>query len=138
MSDADAFRRMPFEVFNQGRVDLIDELLAPDFVEHVQLPPGVPDGPAGLRAFVSALRGAFPDFRYEMVQQLQDGDTHIGHVRATGTMTGDFMGMPATGKTATWEEIHIGRMRNGKLTEHWAVVDRLGMLQQLGLAPTDG
>jgi predicted ester cyclase len=136
MSDADAanFRRIPLEVFNQGRLDLIDELLAPDFVEHATLPPGLPEGRDGLRAIVSAIRGAFPDFRYEIVLQLQDGDTHVGYIRATGTMTGDFMGMPATGKTATWDEAHIGRYRDGTLVEHWAVQDQLGMLQQLGLA----
>jgi predicted ester cyclase len=78
------------------------------------------------------------DLRYEVVQQLQDGDTHVGHVRVTGTMSGDFAGMPATGKAATWEEIHIAKFHNGKLAEHWAAQDRLGMLQQLGLAPVPG
>lgn len=136
MSDDSAtYRRIPLEVFNEGRLELIDELFADDYVEHVPLPPGVPGGREGVKAFVSAVRAAFGDFRYEVVMQHQDGDIHIGLVRASGTMTGDFMGMPATDKSATWEEVHIGRFENGKLAEHWAVRDQLKMLQDLGLAP---
>jgi len=136
--DAAAYRRIPLEVFNEGKLELIDELLAEDFVEHLELPPGVPPGRDGVRVFVETLRAGFPDFRYEVVQQHQDGDIHIGYIRATGTMTGDFMGMPASGKTATWDEVHIGHMAGGKLVEHWAVIDRLAMLQQLGFAPGPG
>ena len=55
-----------------------------------------------------------------------------------GTMKGEFQGMPATGKHATWSEIHIGRFAGSKLVEHWGNVDQLGILQQLGLAPTPG
>lgn len=51
---------------------------------------------------------------------------------ARGTMRGDFMGMPASGKTATWQEIHITRFADGKAVEHWAVVDQYSMLTQLG------
>jgi predicted ester cyclase len=51
-------------------------------------------------------------------------------------MKGDFMGMPASGKRAVWSEIHIARVEGGKLAEHWAIVDRLGMLQQLGFVPS--
>jgi len=135
MSDAESFRRIPLEVFNEGRLELIDELFAPDYVEHVTPPFPIPDGRDGPRAFISALREAFPDVTYSVLQQYQDGDTHIGYVRVTGTMRHPFAGMPATGTAATWDEIHIGRFRDGQLAEHWAVQDRLGMLQQLGLAP---
>jgi predicted ester cyclase len=57
---------------------------------------------------------------------------------ASGTMTGEFGGMPATGKRATWTEIHIGRVANGRLVEHWGLVDQLGMLVQLGIVPAPG
>src|SRR5262249_26805093 len=124
------------EVFNEGNVALIDEIVIPEYIEHAPLPPGFPPGREGFKAFVQAIREAFPDFRYSIVQQYQDGDVHVGHIRATGTMSGPVAGMPATGKSATWDEIHIGRMQDGKLVEHWGVVDQLGMLQQLGLAPT--
>jgi predicted ester cyclase len=63
---------------------------------------------------------------------------HAGWIRASGTMTGDFMGMPASGKSATWEETHMARFADGKLAEHWAVIDQLGMLTQLGFIPPMG
>jgi steroid delta-isomerase-like uncharacterized protein len=135
--DAANYRRIPLEVFNEGKVELIDELLAEDFVEHAA-PPGWPTNRDSLRQFVAMTRSAFPDFRYDILGQWQDGDTHIGYIRGNGTMNGDFMGMPATGKPAAWDEIHIGRYANGKLAEHWAVIDMFGMLQQLGLAPVPG
>jgi predicted ester cyclase len=138
MSDAESWRRIPAEIFSQGRLDLIDEIFAPDYVEHVPLPPGLPDGREGVKAFIGAMRQAFPDLRFEIVHQLQQGDVHVGHIQGSGTMRGDFAGMPATGKAATWNEIHIGRFANGQLVEHWGVVDQLGMLQQLGLAPAPG
>ena len=137
--DATNFRRIPMELFNERRLELIDELFAGDYVDHLERPPGVPEGLEGLRMFVSARAEAFPDLRYEVIGQYQDGDIHIGHVRVSATMTGDFLGMPATGKSATWEEIHIGRMVDGRLQEHWGVLDQLGMLQQLGfVSPPPG
>jgi predicted ester cyclase len=99
------------------------------------VPPDVPPTRDSLREFVAMMRAAFPDFRYEVLQQTQDGDTHVGYVRASGTMNGDLMGMPASGRSAWWEEIHIGRFAGGKMAEHWAVIDRLGMLTQLGFIP---
>lgn len=132
--DAQSFRRIPLEVFNQGKLELVEELLAEDFVEHAA-PPGMPTNRDALRIFVTALREAFPDFKYEILGQWQDGDTHIGYIRGSGTMTGDFMGMPASGKSAAWDEMHIGRYVDGELVEHWAVIDQLSMLRQLGFVP---
>ncbi|WP_412544102.1 ester cyclase [Longispora sp. K20-0274] len=134
MGDADTVRRVPLEIFNEGDVGLINEIFTPDFVEHVTSP-GFPEGRAGLRAFVLGMRQAFPDFRYEVLAQVDDGDLHVLYVQASGTMTGDFMAIPATGLSATWLEMHMARMRGGWIVEHWAVLDQLGMLQQLGVLP---
>src|SRR5207253_4641865 len=108
------YRRIPLEVFNEGKVELVNELLSEDFVEHLPLPPGIPPGRDSLVPFVNAIRAAFPDFKYEILGQWQDGDTHLGLIRASGTMTGDFMGMPASNKAASWDEVHIGRYADGK------------------------
>lgn len=135
MSDADVFAKIPVEIFDKGKLDLIDEYFAPDYIEHDPQPPGVPGGREGLHMFAAALREAFPDLHYELLHQYHDGDAHIAHIRASGTMTGDFMNMPAANKKATWNEMHIGRMRDGKVAEHWSVVDQLAMMQQLGFAP---
>ncbi|HUK76747.1 MAG TPA: ester cyclase [Thermoleophilia bacterium] len=136
MSDADkaTIRRFPLEVLNQGKLDLVDEILDDGYVEHMPLP-GYPATREGLKSFVGSLRTTFPDIRYSVVSEIGEGDTVVQYVKATGTMRGDFGPMKATGKSATWEEMHIIRMRGGKAVEHWGVVDQLGMMQQVGLAP---
>lgn len=136
--DAANFRRVPEEIFNEGRFELIDEIFAEDYVEHVAVPPGITPDRDGLRAFFTGLRAAFPDLRYEVLAQFQDGDSHIGHVRVSGTMTGAFAGMPPSNESATWEEMHVARMANGKIVEHWGVADQLAMLTQLGFVPPMG
>ena len=135
--DAATFRRVPDEIFNGGNLDLIEELFADDYVEHAA-PPPLPPTRESVRTFVAALRAAFPDIHLETLRQWEDGDTHIGWIRSSGTMTGDFLDMPASNKSATWDEIHIARFADGKISEHWAVIDQLGMLTQLGFIPPMG
>ena len=136
--DAATFRRIPLELVNEKKLDLVDELFAEDYVEHAEIPPGFPEGREAARTFFGALFEAVPDFRYEVLQQYQDGDVHFVHIQGSGTMTGDFLGMPATGKSATWREMHIGRMQDGKVVEHWEVTDQLKMLRDLGVLPPPG
>ena len=128
--------RITLEAFNQGRLEVIDEVISADFVDHSQLPPGMPSGREGVKALAKALRSAFPDFKVKIEHQIAEGDLTVHHISATGTMKGTFAGMPASGKRASWEAIHISRLANGKVVEHWSVQDQLGMLQQLGFAPT--
>jgi predicted ester cyclase len=129
-------RRIPLEVFSQGRFDVIDEIVAPDLKEHGDLPPGIPAGREGLKAVAKALRQGFPDLTYRIDLQVAEGDYVAGYVTVNGTHKGEVFGMPATGKHAEWPETHIVKIVNGKITEHWGVVDQLGMLRQLGLAAT--
>ena len=129
--------RIQLEVINEGNFDLLDELLATDFVDHTPRR-GVPPTSAGLKKSITELKGAFPDVRYAIDDAFTCGDQVVHRLSATGTMTGAFMGIPATGKSATWSEIHIGRVVNGRLTEHWGLVDQLGMLVQLDILPEPG
>ena len=133
-----AFRRIPEEVINTGNLDLADELFAPDYVEHVAVPPGTPSGVAGFKAYFALLRAAFPDLRYTVEAVLAEGDLVAGHVTVRGTHRGEFMGIPATGKPVTWTETHVGRFAGGKLVEHWGDSDDLGRLRQLGAGPPAG
>ena len=128
--------RMPLEVFNQGKLEVVDEVVADNSVDHGTLPPGMPSGKEGVKVLVKSLRSAFPDFKIAIDLQVAEGDLVVQHVTSTGTMKGEFAGMPPSGKTATWEAIHITRIKDGKIVEHWQVQDQLGMLQQLGLMPT--
>jgi predicted ester cyclase len=129
--------RIPLEVINKGDFGLIDEIFATDFVERYPQP-GVPPTREGYKQFVKAFKTAFPDLHYTIDDAIESGDKTVHRVTASGTMKGDFMGMPATGKRATWTEIHIGRVANGRLVEHWGLVDQLNMLVQLGVVPAPG
>jgi predicted ester cyclase len=129
-------RRIPLEVFEQGRLDVIDEIVASDVKEHGDLPPGIPAGREGLKAVVSQMRKGFPDIKYRIDLQVAEGDFVAGYSTVSGTHKGEAFGMPATGKHAEWAETHIVKIVNGKIAEHWGVIDQLGMLRQLGLAPT--
>ncbi|HLX34181.1 MAG TPA: ester cyclase [Candidatus Limnocylindrales bacterium] len=129
--------RIPLEVINQGNFGLLDELLTSDYVEHTP-EPGVAPTRDGVKQSLRALKSAFPDVRYTIESSIACGDEVVHYLKATGTMTGEFMGIPANGKRAEWTEIHIGRGVNGRLTEHWGLIDRLGMLVQLGIVPAPG
>ena len=129
--------RIPLEVFNNDNFGLIDELVSSDFVEHYAQP-GVPPTRQGFKETAIALKKAFPDLRYTIEDSIETGDRIVHRLSAPGTMKGDFLGIPATGKRATWTEIHIGRVANGRLAEHWGVVDQLAMLVQLGVVQAPG
>ena len=131
-------RRIPEEVYNQGKLDVADEVIDPEYIEHAQLPPDIPPGIPGLKQFVTALRTAFPDFRYTVEDEIAEGDKVVIRLTASGTQQGDFLNIPASGKQASWSEIHICRMADGKLVEHWVTIDQMGMMQQLGVLPAPG
>jgi predicted ester cyclase len=127
--------RIPNELYNEGSLAVLDEVFAPGYIEHFPLPPGFPAGAEAVRLYVTLVRTAFPDFRYTVEDVVAEGDTVVFRLTASGTQRGEFMGLPATGRAATWQEIHVGRCEGGKLVEHWAVIDQLGLLQQLGAIP---
>ena len=130
-------RRFVDEVLNRGNLAVIDELYGPDYVDH-SVPPGVPPTIEGAKGFWTMFRAAFPDLHATIEDQFAEGDRVVQRITTHGTMRGDFQGMPASGKEATWSEIHIVRFADGKPVEHWGVVDQLGMLAQLGFAQAPG
>ena len=129
--------RIPLEVLNKGNFGLLDELVATDFVDR-SAQPGVPPTLDGFKKSAIALKTAFPDLHYTIDDSIEGGDRIVHRLTASGTMTGEFMGIAPTGKRSTWTEIHIGRVANGRLVEHWSLVDQLGMLVQLGIVPAPG
>jgi predicted ester cyclase len=129
--------RIPLEVFNQGKVELIDELFASEYADRTPQP-GVTPTREGFRQWVTDLRMAFPDIRYTVEDTITCGDRWVARFAVSGTMRGDFAGMPATGKHATWSEIHIVRVVDERVMEHWGLVQELGMMVQLGVMPAPG
>lgn len=130
-------RRFNDEVMNQGRLEVLDEIIADDFVEHQEVP-GMPSGKEGVRAFVTMFRDAFPDLKVETLGLVAEGDELWMHSVMTGTHEGDFAGIPATGKRVSLAMIDRVRVRDGRAVEHWGVSDDLGMMTQLGVVPEMG
>ena len=130
-------RRINDEVLGQGKVELIDELVADDFVEH-QAMPGMPEGKDALRAFAEMFRAAFPDLKVETLATAVDGDEVWVHARMTGTHKGELAGIAPTGKKVDVTMFDRVRTRDGKAVEHWGVSDDLAMMTQLGVVPEMG
>jgi len=128
-------RRVNDEVWSEGHLDVIDELIADDFVATIVGAPEEIRGPQGFREFVVMYRTAFPDLRLTVDEQFAEGETVVTRWTATGTNEGELMGMPATGKQATTAGININRVSGGKLVEGWGLFDQLGLLQQIGAVP---
>jgi steroid delta-isomerase-like uncharacterized protein len=121
-------------VLNRGDLALVDEIFAPTFVDHAA-PPGAPTDREGVKAGVAAFRRAFPDLHLELQDEIASDGKVVSRVIGSGTMREALFGMPSTGRTATWQEIHITRVADGRIVEHWSVSDQLGMLRELGLVP---
>ena len=132
-SNKEVVRRYYEEVLNEARLDLLDQLAVTDYDEHSPFP-GQPNGIEGLRARAGGLIGAFRP-RFTLHELVAEGDTVVAYWTNTGTHSGEFMGMPPTGRTVTISGIDVHRLRDGRLAEHWHVVEELQMLQQLGVIP---
>lgn len=123
-----------YELLNEGDVDAIGDLVSPDYVEHDPLP-GQGEGREGVLDRFSILVGALaPHFTVEDV--IAEGDRVVVRWTNAGTHVGEFAGIPATGRTFQIAGIDIHRIEDGRLAEHWHVVDQLSMLGQLGLLPS--
>ncbi len=129
-------RRLIEEVWNQGNLAVIDELTAPNYVDHD--PTGPIQGPEGMKQFVSMYLTAYPDTHFTIEDQIAEGDRVVTRWTARGTHKGPLMGIPPTGKQVTVAGISIDRVVNGKLVEDWSSYDALGMMQQLGVVPAPG
>jgi steroid delta-isomerase-like uncharacterized protein len=123
------------EIFNRGNMSVVEALFAPDFVEHEQLPPGIPNNREGVKVLTSMLRSAFPDFKATIDDIVAEGDKVVIRMSWSGTQKGEFMGIPATGKRVSIGVIDIIRIADGKFVEHWGQMDSMGMMQQLGAIP---
>ena len=126
-------RRLYDEVFNQGKLDTLEEISAANYVEHYPFP-GQGNGREDLRKRVELLsRALTPQFTVEDL--IAEGDKVVVRWTNRGTHVDEFLGIPATFRSFAVPGVDIYRMKDGKMAEHWHVVDQLGQLQQLGLIP---
>jgi steroid delta-isomerase-like uncharacterized protein len=125
-------RRFLEEVWNKGNLDVIDELIAPEFVQHDPASPEEMHGPEDARQYVQMNRNAFPDLRITVEDQVAEGKKVATRVTIRGTHQGDLEGMPPSGNRIEISAITIDRFSGGKFVETWLNSDDLGMMRQLG------
>ena len=128
-------RRGMEEVVSGGNLDLIDELVSPDFVDHNPLP-GVSPDREGLKRSIAMLREGFPDIGTKVGDFISEGEKVVAHYTLSGTHEGEFMGVPPTSREVEWSAIIIFRIVDGQIREQWLEQDQLGLLQQLGAFST--
>lgn len=120
------------EVWNEGKLDVLDELLTPDYINHS---PGIPNpkpGPADLKPIVAAMRAGIPDLHYTILDLVVAEDKVTAFVRMTGTHRGDLFGMAPTDRSIDVRQMQIEWIRDGRICEHWRITDDLTLLRQLG------
>jgi steroid delta-isomerase-like uncharacterized protein len=131
-------RRFFEEVYNRGNLEVADELMASDFVDHDMLP-GQQSGVEGYKRSVAEQRAASSDLRFSIEDMFAEGDKVVTRSIGSGTHDrGELMGAPPTGKRITVSNITITRLEGGKIVEEWTESDTLGMMRQLGLVPEPG
>jgi steroid delta-isomerase-like uncharacterized protein len=129
-------RRVFEEIWNEGLLDVADEVFAPDAVLHL----GTDDipGAEGFKQYVAGYRVAFPDIHWTVEDQVAEGDIVVTRLTGTGTHLGELMGIPATGQQITATAIATVRIAQGKIQDSWSSWDALGLMQQLGVMPSTG
>ena len=130
-------RRFVSEVQSRGNIDALDEMCSPDFVNRSS-PPGVPTNCEGVKQLTAMFRQAFPDSYFTIEDMMAEEDKVATRKTFHGTHKGEFMGIPPTGQQVSMGLIDIVRIAEGRVVEHWAVGDNLGMMQQLGIVPRLG
>jgi steroid delta-isomerase-like uncharacterized protein len=123
-------RRFVDEVFERLQVSAVDELVADDFVSHTW-PSPTGDGKADLKAATERIASALSDIDFSIDDMISEGDRVAVRLTASATQTGEIMKLPPTGKRYTISEIHIVRLSNGQIAEHWHQLDAMGMMSQL-------
>jgi steroid delta-isomerase-like uncharacterized protein len=127
-------RRFVDEYQTGASESAFEELLDQAILDHSR-PPGIAPGAEGVRQQFDGFRAAFPDFRATILDQVAEGDKVVTRKVFHGTHKGDLWGIPATGREVEILVIDIVRIRDGKIAEHWNVVDELGLMRQLGVLP---
>jgi predicted ester cyclase len=125
-----AARRVLEEIFPADDEAALIEAVTDDFVNH-EAPPGTPPGPGGAIYYMHLLARAFSDQRWTIDRVIAEGDTAVVHCTHSGRHTGEFFGLPATGRSFEYRQMHMIRIVDGRGAEHWAVRDDAALMRQL-------
>jgi steroid delta-isomerase-like uncharacterized protein len=128
-------RRLMEEDISRGDEAVAEAIIHPDFVDHTN-PPGMQHGLEGHKAVVRLFRSVFPDLEWRIDDLIAEGDKVVARTTMRGTQQGAFFGIPPTGKAVEMTGVHIMRIADGKIIEHWGSNDDLGLMRQLGALPS--
>ena len=131
-----ALVRRLVESMRPGSLDVVDEVVAADFVHRNPADPAMAPGPAGLKQMEQRWLAAFPDMQTTVDDQIAEGDKVVTRWTGRGTHRGEMFGIAPTGKQIEFTGIFVDRIASGKIVEHWDEADILGVLQQLGAVPS--
>lgn len=128
-------RRLMDEVWNQRKLNVLDEICAPNFIIYDPSVPDLSRGPAGAKQYIGLFCAAFPDIQITVDDLFAEGDKVALRWSARGTHTGELMGIAPTGRPVAVTGHAIYRIAKGQIEEDWITGDTLGVLQQLGVIP---
>jgi steroid delta-isomerase-like uncharacterized protein len=123
------------EVITGGNIEAVAKYVWEDVVEQVPLP-GQGPGLEGLKDIIRAMRAGFPDIVFSTQEQVVEGDKVASRFEWTGTHKGDFLGVPATGKSVRVWGMVIDRLEQGRIKDTRLIMDTLGLMTQLGVVPS--
>ena len=126
-------RRALDDVYTRGDLAVVDELFDPAYADHEPAHPDHPPGPESVRETVRSLHAAFGDLRFEVHDEIAEGDKVVQRATMSGRHTGPLAGREATGREFAVRHVYIWRIADSRIVEHWGSRDDLGLLRQLGL-----
>lgn len=127
--------RLQEEVFGQGKLELVEELLAPDYVSHAPGDPELSLGPEAIKDIVRAYHSAFPDINFTVEKQVAEGDMVVTRWTARGTHRGEFMGVAPSGRRIEVSGMSMDRISGGRIVENWNNWEALELKRQIGAIP---
>jgi steroid delta-isomerase-like uncharacterized protein len=136
--ESKAIVRRFWGIWEEGNIDLVDELLAPDYINHTPASPDQPAGPEGVKGVVAMFRSAMPDLKVVIEDMIAEDDKVALRYTLEGTHEGELFGVPPTGRRLSIKSIAVERVSEGRIREHWRITDSLEMMQQLGVVPEPG
>jgi steroid delta-isomerase-like uncharacterized protein len=128
-----AIMRRFWDVWEEGNIELLDELLAPEYINHTLAAPDLPPGPEGVKAVVSMFRSAMSDLKVVIEDMVAEGEKVVTRYALEGTHKGELFGVAPTGRGLSIKSMTVERVVEGKIIEHWRVTDEMGMMRQLGV-----
>lgn len=120
------------DTWNRGDVAALCDFFSPDMIHHTRTGG---HGYESVKGIIAAFMGAFSDLHFDLEDIVAEDDRVVTRMTARATQSGNFMGVPATGKKIECAVVGIARVQGDKIVEHWGVTDELAMMQQLGLIP---